>query len=220
LVIGLYGFFHSPLFTVQDIQAQGSSYPVEKLASIAGIEMGTSLLRVDVDHAMRRLEEEPIVSRAIVRRHLPDTVYIDVEEHVPVGIVPLGSEFWGVAVDGTVLGRIDMNGISLPIITGADPASLVVGRKNLAELILATSIIDALPAGVIDSVSEVNVSKRDGLRLISRELVEFHLGDPGRMTEKLQVVAAFLPRLHSLGSSAYVIVDVSSPERPVVRKSP
>ena len=220
LVLGLYGFLHSPFFTVQIIQAHGSSYTVEKLADIAVIEKGTSLLKLDVDMAVRRLELEPIISRAIIRRHLPDTVYIEVEERRPIAMVPSGSGFWGVALDGTVLGRVDEGGVSLPIITGIDNEHLMVGSSNVSELVMASSIVGGLPAVVRDSVSEVNVRDRDGLKVISRNLVEFHLGGPGRLTEKLEVVAAFLPRLESVPSPAYTVVDVSNPKRPVVRKLP
>ena len=220
LVIGLYGFFHSPFFVVQSIRASGSSYTVEKLANVAGIEEGTSLLRLNVDLASQRLEEEPIISRAIVRRHLPGTVYIEVEERTPRGMVPAGSEFWGVAADGTVLGRVDIAGVNLPVITGADASLLAIGRKNLGELVIATSILGGLPAGIRDQISEVNVEERDGLRLVSRDLVEFYLGGPGQILEKLQVVAAFLPRLGSTPSPAHMLVDVSNPNRPVVRKLP
>lgn len=218
LVLGLYGFFHSPFFTVQSIEANGSSYTAEKLAEIAGIQKGTSLLEVDVEMAVRRLELEPIVSRAIVRRHLPDTIYIEVEERTPIAMVPSGSGFWGVAADGTVLGKMDAGGISLPIITGVSSDYLVMGSKSVSELVMASGIVDGLPKPVRDSVSEVNVRDRDGLKLISRNLVEFHLGGPGQLSEKLEVVATFLPRLDSVPSPAYTVVDVSNPKRPVVRK--
>ncbi len=55
LVIGLYGFLHSPFFRVQYIQVNGSSYSPEQLAQIAGIEKGTSLLGLDTELAARRL---------------------------------------------------------------------------------------------------------------------------------------------------------------------
>jgi cell division protein FtsQ len=218
LVLGLYGFLHSPFFTVESIQANGSSYAVETLAELAGIEKGTSLFRLDVDMAMRRLEQEPIISRAIVRRHLPDTVYIEVQERTPIAMVPSGSGFWGVAVDGTVLGRIDVGGISLPIISGVDSQTLVVGSSNVSELVMASSIIEGLPRAVRNSISEVNVRNRDGLKVISRNLVEFQLGGPGNLAQKLEVVAAFLPRLESVPLPAYTVIDVSNPKRPVVRK--
>lgn len=218
LVLGLYGFLQSPFFTVESIQANGSSYTVETLAELAGIEKGTSLFRLDIDMVMRRLEQEPIISRAIVRRHLPDTVYIEVEERTPIAMVPYGSGFWGVAVDGTVLGRVDVSGISLPIISGVDSQNLVVGSTNVSELVMASTIVDGLPKAVRNSISEVNVKNRDGLRLISRNLVEFQLGGPGSLAEKLEVVSAFLPRLDSVPSPAYTVVDVSNPKRPVVRK--
>ncbi|NMB24321.1 MAG: FtsQ-type POTRA domain-containing protein [Firmicutes bacterium] len=220
LVIGMYGFFHSPFFSVESIQASGSSYTVEKLARVAGIEEGTSLLRLNVELAAKRLEEEPIIYRAIVRRHLPNLVFIEIEERTPVAMVPHGSEFWGVAVDGTVLGRVDIAGVSLPIITGVDASLLAIGRRNLSELVIATTMLEGLTPAIRDQISEVNVRERDGLRLVSRDLIEFYLGGPGQMGEKLQVVAAFLPRLGSTAAPSNMLVDVSNPNRPVVRKQP
>lgn len=218
LVIGLVGFFHSPFFTVQSIQVSGSSYTVEKIAELAGIRMGTSLLKLDVEMAMRLLEQEPIILRAIVRRHLPDTVFVEVEEYTPIAMVAAGTGFWGVAADGTLLGRIDLGGISLPVITGVNSESLTVGSKNVSELVMAAHIISGLPQVARDRISEVNVRDRDGLRMISRNLVDFYLGDLSHLAEKLDAVVAFLANLESMQLPAYTVVDVSNPKRPVVRK--
>ena len=218
LVIGAYALLHSPFFLVQNIHASGSSYTTTQLAKIAGIEIGTSLLKLNVELAESYLEEEPIIYRAIVRRHLPGTVVIEVEERTPIAAVPNGLEFWGVAADGTVLGPLNMAGISLPIITGADPKELVIGRKNLSELVMGASILQGLAQGMRDQISEVNVEIRDGLRLICRNLVQFYLGGPGQMQEKLQIVAAFLPKLGQAAPQSGAFVDVSNPNRPVVRK--
>ena len=220
LVVGLYGFLHSPFFRVQYIQVNGSSYSPEQLAAIAGIEKGTSLLGLDVDLAAKRLEQEPIISRAIVYRYLPDTVYIQVEERTPIAMVPSESGFFGVAADGTVLGRLGGGAVNLPIITGANKNSILAGNKSVSELVIAARILSGLPRGVRDLVSEVNVLDRDCLKVISRSLVECHLGGPGNLQEKLDVVATLLPRLDSISPQAYTIVDVSNPKRPVVRKLP
>jgi cell division protein FtsQ len=218
LVIGLVGFFHSPFFTVQSIQVSGSSYTMEKIADLAGIKVGTSLLKLDVEMAMRLLEQEPIISRAIVRRHLPDTILIEVEEYTPVAMVSVETGFWGVAVDGTLLGRIDLGGISLPVITGVNSEFLTVGSKNVSELMMAANIINGLPQMARDRISEVNVRDRDGLRVISRNLVEFYLGDLSHLAEKLDAVVAFLANLESGQLPPYTVVDLVNPKRPVVRK--
>jgi cell division protein FtsQ len=220
LIIGIYGFLHSPFFQVQSIQANGSTYSPEQLAEIAGIEKGTSLLRLDVDLAARKLEQEPIISRAAVYRYLPDTVYIQVQERTPIAMVPSESGFFGVAADGTVLGRLGDGAINLPIITGVEKGSILVGNKNAGELVIASMVLSGLPRAVRELVSEVNVMDRDGLKVISRSLVECHLGGPGDLQDKLDVVATLLPRLDSIPSDAYTIVDVSNPKRPVVRKLP
>jgi cell division protein FtsQ len=217
LVVGIVGFFHAPFFTVQNIHVSDSSYSVEKLVDIAGIKKGTSLFKLDVEMATRRLEEEPIISRAIVRRHLPDTVFIEIEEYTPVAMVSAGTGFWGVAADGTIIGRIDLDGVSLPVITGVDSKSLAVGSKNVSELVMAASIINGLPQAARDHISEVNVRNRDGLKLISRNLVEFYLGGLAHLPEKLDAVVAFLANLQSTKLPAYTVVDVSNPKRPVVR---
>lgn len=220
LVVGLYGFLHSPFFKVQYIQVNGSSYTPEQLAEIAGIEKGTSLLGLDVDLAVKRLEQEPIISRAVIYRYLPDTVYIQVEERSPIAMVPSELGFCGVAADGTVLGRVEGAAANLPVITGVDKNSILVGKKNVSELVIAAGILRELPRAVRDLVSEVNVVDRDCLKIISGSLVEYHLGGPGNLKEKLDVVATLLPRLDSVSSQAYTIVDVSNPKRPVVRKLP
>lgn len=219
LVIGVYAFFHSPVFTVKRIKVSGSTYSASRLAEIAGIERGTNLLRLDVAAAARRLEKEPIILRAVIRRHLPDTVYIRINERTPIGMIPVGSGFWGVSADGVVLGSIDVAAVSLPIITGVDTQNLQVGEAHLAGLILGSRILSGLPSSLRDDISEVNVADHNCLRLITRNLVEFRLGEPVKLADKLQVVATFLPRLEQMAAASGTVVDVSTPTRPVVRQS-
>ncbi len=52
----------------------------DRIAERAGIAPGRNILFADVTRTMRLLEEDPWIYRAVVKRILPDTIEIQVEE--------------------------------------------------------------------------------------------------------------------------------------------
>jgi cell division protein FtsQ len=82
--------------------------------------MGQNLFRVPLDALERRLRSEPWVAAAAVRRRLPDTLVVDIEEHSAAALVELDGLYLADA-DGAVFKRANLargEGAGLPVVTG------------------------------------------------------------------------------------------------------
>ncbi len=62
----------------------------DKIAARAGIAPGRNILFADVARTMRLLEDDPWIYRAVVKRILPDTIEIQVEERQAAAAAPAG----------------------------------------------------------------------------------------------------------------------------------
>lgn len=113
-------FSENPHFTIRhlDLASDGKLAPAY-IREYARLETGVNLFAVDLRQVRRDLESVPVVSRATVRRVLPDTLRVRVSERVAVA--RLGDEAGGppLAVDreGYVLGPASVS-TRLPVIAG------------------------------------------------------------------------------------------------------
>jgi cell division protein FtsQ len=96
----------SPRFALRSVQLVGATRTSEaELLALAGVQKGCNLWLLDASDVARAMAGHPWVSAVDVRRALPDTLQIRVEEHVPAALAVMGDLYGSDALD-------------LPLITG------------------------------------------------------------------------------------------------------
>jgi cell division protein FtsQ len=104
--LGTWAAAASPLFHVRDIRVQGNRHlSVSEIVRLAGIGTDVNLLTVHPNRVLRGLARNPWVRTVRVRRDLPSTLILTVEERFPVAWVRQHGGVALVAGDGTVLAR-------------------------------------------------------------------------------------------------------------------
>ena len=115
---------------------------MNEVISVLDIAKGKPILAVDVVEATRRLQNMPGVVGASVRRELPSTIQIRIEEARPIAL-------WK---RGTVSVPIDRFGRELPMDTAIPTIPVIVGRvdapKRIASLLQQLSVAPALRAQI------------------------------------------------------------------------
>ena len=94
-------------FTVEEIRVEGTRYldPALLLASARPEHLSASSLRLkDLEALGQRIATHPLIERVAVRRSLPASVIIEVEERVPVAFL-CTTPVMGVDADGEVAGQ-------------------------------------------------------------------------------------------------------------------
>ena len=171
----------------------------EVLALLEGLR-GQHVLDVDLDVWRRRVLGSAWVEGAALRRVLPCTVEVVVEERLPIAIGRLGGDLYLVDALGRVIDEYGPNyaQFDLPIVDGlgSTPAT---GEPLVdeARARLAQEIIEALrtePA-LYRRVSQIDVTDaRDAVVVLQGDTALLHLGE-GRFAERLQSYVDLAPAL-------------------------
>jgi cell division protein FtsQ len=175
---------HHPYFAVREVALRhhGRLSP-ERLRQAAGIEPGTSIWDVDVERAKARLEEEPWVRTADVRRELPHRVVIRVREHRPAAIVAVAEPtpaLYYVAANGRIFAPVAAtDSHDFPYLTGLSATDLsgreAVGPRGIRRALALLRLVARERTG-LGGVSEIHVD-RTGLTLLPiRPAVPVELG--------------------------------------------
>jgi cell division protein FtsQ len=109
----------SPRFALCSVQLVGAHRATEaELLALGGVQLGVNLWALDGADVARAMGGHPWVSAVDVRRALPDTLQIRVEEHVPAALAVMG-DLYVVDADGVAFKKVSgSDALDLPLITG------------------------------------------------------------------------------------------------------
>ncbi len=218
--------------TVRTIRVSGCSIiDCEKIAERAGIVPGRNIFFADVGRTMRMLEEDPWIERAVVKRILPDTIEIQVQERTAVAALELDTDCL-VDAAGAVFSCSDRHDGDLPVIAGLSREYVLANGEAAAALLdEALRLIGGLrrhgmvrPGGAMRIVMDAGVGlsfEDNGTRIFVGH---------DRFEEKLKLLAFIqgdlalkgLTALNiNLGSERQASVSLSVPEaeRPLAKGS-
>jgi cell division protein FtsQ len=205
--LGILGLLYLVLFTsvlgVRSVTVGGTtSLTPDDVRTVAAVEMGKPLIRLDTDEIVQRVATLPRVAHAEVRRSWPNTVEILVTERTPVAFARAAGGIHLVdatGVDYAVAPQAPpgLPSIDVATIGPADPATRavvdVLGRipRQMRERVVALS---AKSAGSVQ------------LTLIDGRIAKW--GNAAESERKAMVLAALLTRPGK-------VYDVSAPDLPV-----
>ncbi|MEO5818955.1 MAG: FtsQ-type POTRA domain-containing protein [Vicinamibacteraceae bacterium] len=184
----------APALRISHIVVQGHRHltPADVLSRVRMLE-GQNIVRADLEVARRRLLGSPWIADATLRRQLPATIEIHIEEREPVALARLArGGLQLVAGDGMVLGPVGaaQAGFDLPIVEGltALPGRSLSGpgvgigvpaRVDTERAGLVGRLVESLreEEGLLALVSEVDVSDvEDAVVLLGDDPARVHLG--------------------------------------------
>jgi cell division protein FtsQ len=169
----------------------------EVQATIDGLR-GSSIVTADLSQYRARLLESPWVASVAMRRLLPSTIEVFVEERRPIGLCRLSGVLYLVDRHGTIIDEFGPQyaEFDLPVVDGLVNAPGTPGAAiDEARAALAARVIDALAArrSLARRVSQIDVSDgRDAVVLLDGDPALLHLGDE-QFLERLQTYVDLAP---------------------------
>ncbi|MGQ9631681.1 MAG: cell division protein FtsQ/DivIB [bacterium] len=150
--------------------AGGSSHAGEA----AGARGGVNLFTLDLRRCRSLLEDHPRIRRATLRRVLPSTLRIDVEERKPIALVSL-NKLYEVDEDGVILPvKRGVTDFDLPVITGVLGED--VDREKVRYALRVLGEIALLDPSFIDRVAEIDVGDERNAVIYTVDGVRVWLG--------------------------------------------
>jgi cell division septal protein FtsQ len=181
-------------FYVRNIELYGNYHlDREDIVGSLNIKKGTPMLDLKLNLLDEKLEENAWIKRAAIRRLLPGTLVIRIDESVPKALLSYRKSFFLIDEGGRILEKIKGEGTPfLPVIKNIEP-------KKKKELIEALKLIDALSAkNMLSNRDNVEIGLESyGLRLnLDSELIKVGFG---RYAEKFERWLELEPEIRRRG---------------------
>jgi cell division protein FtsQ len=209
-VIGTYLTVESPILDVDRVDVTGAVHiPAERVRRTAGIEHGRALLRVDIGAVARRVEQLPWVADAHVKRDLPGTLRIDVDEAEPVAYVRSRGSLAVIGADGRVVAWAARPPAGAVEIVGV---RRVPKRNGLLSPAGTTRVLTEMPTEIASHVRLLAL--RPDTVVLVLDVGEIRLGSVADLDAKF---AAAVAVMHDYAGAPFEYIDVTGPLNPVSR---
>jgi len=178
----------SDILGARNIEIEGCKHlhPVD-LEKIIRQKIPSNILRIDLGMLRERLEQEAWIRRVEIRRVLPSSLKIYIEERVPSVIGEIGGELQLLDSEGILLQAYDPDAEKLdaPVFSGLSgdnpDAYRVLQEDNSARVRLGVQVLADLAHGATDltrAVSEIDLSDLGNVKiLLVNDTAEIYLGD-------------------------------------------
>lgn len=204
----------SPLVGLAEVRVAGADrLTAQAVREAAGLELGTSTLRLPLDEAETRVESLPLVAEAVARRADPLTVEIRVRERTPVAVVVGRGRPAMVDEEGVVIARGRPAGLPLIDVGGARVPAPGDSVGASSALTGAHRVLTSLPGPLRTEVVRLRAGAPDELVIVLPDGVEVSFGRAVAIGEKVRALGVVL---EDLGQRAVARIDVRTPRTPVV----
>lgn len=195
-------------FRLQDVMVSGRRVtPAEEIQKALGYDIGSPIMALDLDAIRERLEALPAVRRAAVKRTLPSTLHLLVEERVAVAVWQNKGDYSLIDRDGRIIPGDSSLLPQLLLVTG-EGAPNQTGR-----------LLDML-ASEASLASRVKAAVRVGNRRWNLVLDRVEQGVEVRLPEVNAEQAwqrlARLEKDSSLSGQSVGMIDLRQPDRMVL----
>jgi cell division septal protein FtsQ len=175
----------TPLLTLQETTIEGCQKTSEKdILSMAQLNRQRNILSIDLAELRRKVEANPWIERAEIRRIFPDRISIKITERKPVAIILLDRLYY-IDAQGVIFARVPKDHqIDHPILTGLRRDSFKVQPDGAWGLVSkALRLIRVMEEGEVLSqkdISEIHMDKAFGISTYTNDgAIEIRLGfDP------------------------------------------
>jgi len=194
-------------FELREMKLKGQKETSDSaIIAAVGLAPGVTLLGVDVDSARVRLEALPWVRAATVRKELPDTLSVEIEEDTAFARWRFHGEEVLISADGTVLtDDVPFAFRALPLVAGR-------GANMAVEDILG--VLDGHPDIEARTAAAIFVNERRwDLRMRSGATVRLPADDPSHALVRL----ASLEGEGAILDVGRVVIDMRLPDRTTVQ---
>ncbi|MFL5799958.1 MAG: cell division protein FtsQ/DivIB [Actinomycetota bacterium] len=200
----------SSIFRAHRVEVVGSSHLARaEVLRAGGVDPSTNVLWTAPETIESSLEANPWIASAVVTRDLPSTLRIRISERTPASTVMVGSTWFLMARDGTVLGPARARP-HLPALPTTN--SITVGERSRA-LVAPAAVAGSMDPWLLARVATVTRGDDGSMQLSLDDGARVLFGPPTEVQAKDQALAGIL-RWAARSGSHLATIDVRSPIAP------
>ncbi|MDP4120075.1 MAG: FtsQ-type POTRA domain-containing protein [Bacillota bacterium] len=181
-------------FNINTIQVSGTSkYKQDQIIDLSKISNGNNLFLLDIKGAEQNIYSTlPFVDSVEIKRILPSTVEIHVNEAPVAYTINDGSEYYAVSAQGRVMEKSEKNIYKAPTLIGAKMLPTEIGSlisyKNTNVGVILSSLFCALKNNNVTKITKVDISDLSKIKMIYNNRINVLLGTPDDMDYKIRTV--------------------------------
>lgn len=182
-------------FNLEIVEVFGAeTLSTRQIEELAGVWRGAQLLKLDLKEIERRIIADPRITGAVVTRHLPNKLRIQVDENIGLAVIPYCDGFVEIDRSGTVVSIVkNFSRVNLPIITGVPLRTVMLGDKlSGLEAEAARVVAAAIPGSIRPAISEINVSETGDVNITTVTGVRIKFGKSHNAAPRLALLPAVL----------------------------
>ena len=217
LITGAVQFLRSDFFTVTKVAVDGNGYyTASQVFQLSGITTGNNIFATKTDEGRDNLIADPYIKYATIKKELPGTIHITVEERVEYASVPYGEQYVLIDDTGMVL-RISDQEPALPLLEGMTIIDMTPGSPlNVEESYLLTDTLELL---AVVAENDMYFKKVNFSTVIVKAYIYDDLyceGTPANITSSMESVARLVSELYAenvdkgiirVGKDNYLVFD-------------
>jgi len=208
-------------FQIETVKVENNRrVSAEEITALSNIKAGSGIFDLDLKRIGRKIEENPWIARASVRRLFPRDVVIYVEERTPVAILNLDYLYYVDSV-GEIFKLLEGDDrLDLPVISGLQPEDLQQHPDQAKQQLLeAVGLLQDLAYRQdlkLEEISEVHIDQQGGFSLVTcRGGVPIKLGYRNFASKLDRLEKVFKGLQSRLLALSYI--DLNVDERVIVR---
>lgn len=210
------------LLIVDAIEVEGCArFSPEEIIAESGLKTGRHMWLLNLAQARARIEENPYIEAAEIRRVYPDKLLALITEREEAAVIVGLNAQAVIDPKGYVLfigARADYAGLIR--ITGMGFGGYHVGQRLGEESDFNSRTLVALleaiyGAGIEGNVELVDMSNPLSVSILTLEGLTLHIGQPNDLDQKLANYRAVLPKLRQMGRAGAGTLDLSAMGDPV-----
>jgi cell division protein FtsQ len=210
--------YSAELLTLRAVQIEGCRHAdARKLEAIIRSDFSSNILRIDLQRLRARLELEPWVRRVEIRRVLPATLVVQIQERVPSVIADIGGNLELLDDEGYLLDHYDTadGKLDAPVFSGLrgdDAAAYKVFQEvNSSRVRIGVQLLAELAAGSAElsrALSEIDLADPANIKvLLVNDTAVVSLGDHDFL-KRLQMFTSNMNQYNELRAQGKDISEV------------
>ena len=226
LIIGGSVFaFTSPIFNVKNIEVvENTKVPNDTIISLSQIKLDQNIFKFNKNIVIKNIKENPYIDNIEIKRKLPNTVEIKVEERVAKYAVDYMGKYAYISTQGYILEIVEDNQ-KLPIIQGATTKEEEIqpgkrlNNEDLTRLGDVIKIMSAMSDNQLEGkVTSIDISNKNEYSIyLGEEKKTIHVGEATNLSNKLLYVRAIIEDEKSKEGDIFVNGDINNGFNPYFR---